>query len=127
MRHATLAPLLALVLAACVPPTINPSINLQLTPPAPREEGFAVLLAASATEGSAPLQVRFAAQDVESATYAWFLDDRQLGGKRDTLTLTFHNTGTFEVTVAATNAAGVMVTDSVSITVEDEVEVVDSV
>jgi len=111
-----LAAVLAFALAACVPPTINPSINLQLTPPAPREEGFTVSLQTTATGGAA---------DVGSATYTRFLNDRQLAGKRDTLTLTFHNTGTFEVTVAATNAVGVMATDSVSITVEDEA--VDSV
>lgn len=120
-----LAAVLAFALAACVPPTINPSINLQLTPPAPREEGFTVSLQTTATGGAAPLQVQFAAEDVGSATYTRFLNDRQLAGKRDTLTLTFHNTGTFEVTVAATNAVGVMATDSVSITVEDEA--VDSV
>lgn len=119
MRRAVLATVLATALTACTPPTINPSINLQFAPPAP--EGFMVSLSASATEGPAPLQVRFAAQDVESATYAWFLDDRQLGGERDALTLTFCNPGTYEVTVAATNAAGVPATDSVSITVEDEV------
>lgn len=125
MRPTIVATALAFALAACTPPTINPSINLQLAPPAP--EGFAVSLSASATAGPAPLQVRFAAQDVESATYAWFLDDRPLGGERDSLTLTFRNPGTYEVTVAATNAAGVTATDSVSITVEDETEVVGSV
>jgi PKD repeat protein len=125
MRPTVVTAALAFALAACTPPTINPSINLQLTPPAP--EGFTVSLSASATEGRAPLQVRFTAQDVESATYAWFLDDRPLGGERDSLTLTFRNPGTFEVTVAATNAAGVTATDSVSITVEDETEVVGSV
>lgn len=123
MKPVIVAAVLAFALAACTPPTINPSINLQLAPPAP--EGCTASLSASVAEGPAPLQVRFTAQDLESATYAWFLDDRRLGGNRDSLTLTFRNPGAFEVMVAATNAAGVTATDSVSITVEDEV--IDSV
>jgi membrane carboxypeptidase/penicillin-binding protein PbpC len=124
MRPTTVAAVLAFALAACTPPSINPSINLQLAPPAP--EGFAVSLLASAAKRTCRGAGPSAAQDVESATYAWFLDDRPLGSNRDHLTLTFRNPGTFEVTVAATNAAGVTATDSVSITVEDETEVVDS-
>lgn len=110
---------LTLALVACAPPSINPSINLQLTPPAPREEAFTVQLRASALTGPAPLKVTFAAEAFESATYAWFLGNRQLGGERDTLTLTFRNPGSYRVTVATTNAVGETDTDTVEVTVTD--------
>lgn len=121
MKPILLLPLVALSLGlvACFPPTINPSINLQLTPPAPREATFGVQLRPSATSGPAPLQVTFVAEDSESATYAWFLGDRELDGERDTLTLTFRNAGTYRVTVAATNAVGETDTDTVEVMVTD--------
>lgn len=115
----TLFAALTLGLVACAPPSINPSINLQLTPPAPREEVFSVQLRSSASDGPAPLRVVFAAEDLESASYSWFLDDRKLDGERDTLTLTFRNAGTYRVTVAATNAVGETDTDTVEVNVTD--------
>ncbi len=115
----TLFVALTLGLVACAPPSINPSINLQLTPPAPREEAFAVQLLSSAPTGPAPLKVAFAAEALESATYTWFLGNRQLDGEHDTLTLTFRNPGSYRVTVAATNTVGGTDTDTVEVMVTD--------
>jgi ABC-type spermidine/putrescine transport system permease subunit I len=51
---------------------------------------------------------------------AWFINDRKVGGQRSTLTFTFKEAGSYEVTVAATNAAGEADTDSGVIEVSDE-------
>ncbi len=106
---------LALVLTAC-----TPSVNLQLAIPRPSAPEFSVDLKASANTGAVPLPVVFTAATPERATYAWFINDRKVGGKRSTLTYTFKEAGSYEVTVAATNAAGDATTDSGIIEVLDE-------
>lgn len=109
---------LALFVTAC-----TPSVNLQVAIPRPSAPEFAVELRANANTGAAPLPVVFTAATSESATYAWFINDRKVGGTRSTLTYTFKEAGSYEVTVAATNAAGEADTDSGIIEVLDEGDV----
>ncbi len=116
-RRPTLAAV-ALLLAAC-----TPSLNLQVDLPGPAELGFTVLLEASTSTGPAPLTVVFTAGAQESASYGWYVNDRRLSRRQDILTYTFREAGSYEVTVAATNAAGDTDTESVTVDVtgdEDE-------
>lgn len=103
--------LLVLSLAGC-----TPSLNLQVALPKLTGSGFTVALETSATTGLAPLTVEFNADARESATYAWYVNDRKLARERGVLTYTFEQAGSYEVTVAATNAVGE--TDTETITVE---------
>lgn len=102
----------ALLLTAC-----TPSLNLQVDLPVPAELTFTVLLEASASTGGAPLTVVFTADAQESASYAWYVNDRRLARRQDILTYTFREAGSYEVTVAATNAAGETDTESVTVDV----------
>ena len=70
----------------------------------------------------APLTAQFVADARESATYAWFVNDRELSRERASLTYTFDKAGVYEVTVAATNAVGETDTESVTVEVMDEGE-----
>lgn len=106
---------LALLLSAC-----TPSLNLQVALPEIRPPGFEVALEASETTGVAPLTAEFTADAHESATYAWFVNDRELSRERASLTYTFDKAGVYEVTVAATNAVGETDTESVIVEVVDE-------
>ena len=111
-----------LFLAAC-----TPSLNLEVAIPRPSPAEFTVVLEADATTGTFPLPVVFTAVTPESATYAWFINDRKVSTKRSILTYTFKEPGSYEVTVASTNTAGNADTDSVVIEVVDmESEVVDA-
>ena len=115
--NVTKRPLLAvaaLLLSAC-----TPSLNLQVGLPDLPAPAFDVALAASDTSGSAPLTAEFIADARESATYAWFVNDRELPRERANLTYTFDQPGVYEVTVAATNAVGETDTESVTVEVED--------
>lgn len=112
-RQLTLAAL-ALLLSAC-----TPSLNLQVALPEIRPPGFDVTLAVSETSGTAPLTVVFAADARESATYAWFVNDRELPRERASLTYTFDKAGVYEVTVAATSAVGENSTDTATVEVID--------
>lgn len=76
---------------------------------------FTVGLQASSSTGPAPLTVVFTADAQESASYAWYVNDRRLTRRQDILTYTFRETGSYEVTVAATNAAGETDTESVTV------------
>lgn len=102
----------ALLLTAC-----TPSLNLEVAIPRPSSVGFSVVLEADATTGAAPLPVVFTASTPESATYAWYVNDRKLGVRRSTLKHTFREAGSYEVTVAATNAAGEADTASLQVEV----------
>lgn len=102
----------ALLLAAC-----TPSLNLQVDLPGPAEISFTVLLEASTSTGVAPLTVVFTADAQESASYTWYVNDRRLARRQDILTYTFREAGSYEVTVAATNAAGETDTESVTVDV----------
>ena len=108
----------ALLLSAC-----TPSLNLQVALPEIRPPGFDVALAASETLGPAPLTAVFTAEARESASYAWFVDDRELARERANLTYTFDKPGVYEVTVAATNAVGETDTESVTVEVLEDVAV----
>lgn len=101
----------ALLLSAC-----TPSLNLQVGLPDIPVPAFDVALAASDTTGGAPLTAEFVADARESASYAWFVNDRELSREQANLTYTFDKPGVYEVTVAATNAVGE--TDTESVTVE---------
>lgn len=110
----------ALLLSAC-----TPSLNLQVALPEIRPPGFDVALAASDTSGFAPLTAKFTADARESASYAWFVNDRELPRERANLTYTFDQPGVYEVTVAATNAVGETDTESVTVEVTED-DAVDS-
>ena len=103
---------LALLLTAC-----TPSLNLQVGIPELTAPGFRVALSASTTTGSAPLSVEFTADVQESASYAWYVNDRKLGKKQHLLTYTFKEAGSYRVTVAATNTVGETDTDTVTVEV----------
>lgn len=106
---------LALLLAAC-----TPSLNLQVAIPKPSAAAFTVVLETETTTGTTPLLVAFIANTPESASYAWYVNDRKLSRAQETISYTFREAGSYEVTVAATNAAGVTDTDSVTIAVSDQ-------
>ncbi len=108
----------ALLLSAC-----TPSLNLQVGLPDIPVPAFDVSLAASDTSGGAPLTAEFVADARESATYAWFVNDRELPRERASLTYTFDKPGVYEVTVAATNAVGETDTESVTVEVTEDVTV----
>lgn len=105
---------LALLLTAC-----TPSLNLEVALPELTGPGFSVALASSTTTGSAPLTVEFTANVQESASYAWYVNDRKLAREQRFLTHTFREAGSYRVTVAATNAVGETDTDTVTIDVMD--------
>ena len=105
---------LALLLTAC-----TPSLNLEVALPELTGPGFSVALASSTTTGPAPLTVEFAADAQESATYAWYVNDRKLTREQRLLTHTFKEAGSYRVTVAATSAVGETDTDTVTVDVMD--------
>lgn len=104
----------ALLLTAC-----TPSLNVDVALPELTGPGFSVALEASSTTGPAPLVAEFAADARESATYAWYVNDRKLGREQRLLTYTFGEAGSYRVTVAATNAVGETDTDTVTVDVID--------
>ena len=108
----------ALLLSAC-----TPSLNLQVGLPDIPVPAVDVALAASETLGPAPLTAVFTAEARESASYAWFVNDRELPRERASLTYTFDRPGAYEVTVAATNAVGETDTESVTVEVTEGAEV----
>ena len=110
----SVAALLSLLLTAC-----TPSLNLEVALPELTGPGFRVVLVASATNGPTPLTVEFAADARESATYAWYVNDRKLAREQRLLTYTFREAGSYRVTVAATNAVGETDTDTVTVDVID--------
>lgn len=107
-----------LLLTAC-----TPSLNLEVALPELISPGFSVTLEAGTATGPTPLTVEFSADARESATYAWYVDDRKLAREQHLLTYTFKEAGSYRVTVAATNAVGETDTDTVTVDViaaEDE-------
>ena len=118
MNKTGLLAVTALLLSAC-----TPSLNLQVALPEIRPPGFDVALAASDTLGPAPLTAVFTADARESASYAWFVNDRELARERANLTYTFDKPGVYEVTVAATNAVGETDTESVTVEVTEDAAV----
>ncbi len=112
---------LVLLLAAC-----TPSLNLQVALPEITGPGFSVALEASAATGPAPLVVEFRADARESASYAWYVNDRKLAREQGLLTYTFREVGRYEVTVAATNAVDKTDTDTVTVEVTGDAPAVES-
>ena len=112
MKYRFKLAVLALLLTAC-----TPSLNLQVGLPELTGPGFRVALSSSTTTGSAPLTAQFTADVQESASYAWYVNDRKLGRKQRLLTYTFKEAGSYRVTVAATNTVGETDTDTVTVEV----------
>lgn len=105
---------LALLLTAC-----TPSLNLEVALPEITGPGFTVDLEASTATGVTPLVVEFSVDARESAVYAWYVNDRKLAREQSLLTYTFREAGSYQVTVAATNAVGETDTDTVTVEVTD--------